>query len=1282
MATGRLSGDFYTQVLDCAGFYRDGRPLADCVWSADALQEAAHSNKTGSFERIDRAFKYHALLRPEGDKGKIGVSDIFELSQSPCIYFKRWDAEPTAAELTRQLLDWQRTVWNDGRAPMLWVVTQTEVRILNAYVRPQRRQGAAALKRVEIGRFKNIAEGLDQLRQFVSREQIESGRFWKSDEARSIKRQNRVDKQLIRDLGSAAKQLQAKDLDLAEAHRLLLRSIFAKYLEVRGWLSGRFLQKTFGIKQFNDALADASTTQRVFDWLAETFNGDVFPHHPEAKKYSKGQLGELQLLLDGGDPKTGQRYLWPYEFGTIPVELLSSIYESFSHALDQHAAEARSVHYTPINLVELTLNEAFDDELFGTTLPSDAKVADLACGSGVFLVQSLRRLVARRVAAGETLTRDLIRNTLYDQIFGVDVLGGAVHIAAISLYLAALELDPNPGSGNKIKFQPLIYPTDEEKRRKRRHFNLFEADAFDTKADFNRQGPFTNKQLSVVVGNPPWTRPAGVRSERLGGEAAETPLHIHYCQENSIRLPNQDPPDQAFFWRAADFAADDARFGMILSGRRFFSHDEDSVAAKRDFLLRFAPLMMMNLGELHREGIFPTAVHPAMIVVARNRRAQRGVDCTYATVERSRTFRGHGVLEIRPDLIKPLSVFRAAQDEDFLKIASWGSARDAALIRHLKQFSTLEEFLEQRNVRPHVGFIRGAETHPIPRENINQPCLETEGWTPFRMSTAGLPLLRDGKMERPRPEGIYRGPLLLFTLSLSESGLTASICQAERLVYSQRYCGIPLPKTETPEWADYLNGIFNSPVSAYFTFLTGSVWGVERDDAPLTDFSRLPIPPIDESPDSAANVIRMAREMRLAAVDGRVPSPAKKRRLDGAVFALYHLEPNQAVLVEDMLANTIDLQRSREQSPALRRPSPDVLSDYCGHFLGVIDQFLALRNERRATADVFALPSDCPLQVVKFSVLSRSSHPPAVRVVARQELGHLLERIAKGLPAEIAADVYTHRRMPALRSRRSLSDQAVASPFLDAIGRHERRRRGAFGTSEELLVNVGTGQRPPAPPDFLRPEDTILPIIAAVLRIAAEAWNRVLRDGVLNATHRRDEPAIAGLLRHRMVIVEREREPREPELKIKPEVGVTAEDEEIVVGSIDIEVVYSLGDEPDLRVECKRVSGSEQDDAKGLAREYVKEGVLRFVGKYGRGHAWGIMVGFVVDGNVAAAVALLAQYITSYQNEPPHVLRAWGREARLGSHDNLFSTCHRKQGGSPIELLHLFLPFPTTRGTA
>lgn|GEM_PF-829068 len=229
-------------------------------------------------------------------------------------------------------------------------------------------------------------------------------------------------------------------------------------------------------------------------------------------------------------------------------------------------------------------------------------------------------------------------------------------------------------------------------------------------------------------------------------------------------------------------------------------------------------------------------------------------------------------------------------------------------------------------------------------------------------------------------------------------------------------------------------------------------------------------------------------------------------------------------------------------------------------------------------------------------------------------------------------------------------------------------------------MNVGKGRRPPTAPQFLAARD-VLAVIEAVLRIVAEAWDRVLQERVLSETHRHDEPRTAGLLRRRMITVEAERTPRRPPMKIKPEVGVPSEDQETVVGFIDIEIIYSLGDEPDLRLECKRVSSTKEDDPTRLANRYVRTGVLHFVGKYGRGHAWGIMIAFVIDGNADDAAVLIAAYVRQDRSQPPHLLRDWRKEARFGPYRHLFNTRHAKSDGAPIEVLHFFLPFPAPSTT-
>ena len=153
--------------------------------------------------------------------------------------------------------------------------------------------------------------------------------------------------------------------------------------------------------------------------------------------------------MAGVHPDTGQRSLWEYRFDIIPIELISSIYEQFAHGAEDQDTDKEGLHYTPISLVNLVL-----DEVMGN-LNADARVLDITCGSGVFLVEALRRLVSIR-ANGETPSRELIRDTLSRQIFGVDKNEAAIRVASFSLYLAALELDPDPTPPESLRFEPLI----------------------------------------------------------------------------------------------------------------------------------------------------------------------------------------------------------------------------------------------------------------------------------------------------------------------------------------------------------------------------------------------------------------------------------------------------------------------------------------------------------------------------------------------------------------------------------------------------------------------------------------------------------------------------------------------------------------------------------------------------------------------------------------------------------------------------------------------------------
>ena len=90
----------------------------------------------------------------------------------------------------------------------------------------------------------------------------------------------------------------------------------------------------------------------------------------------------------------------------------------------------------------------------------------------------------------------------------MDISDAAVRVAAFSLYLAALELDPDPQPPHSLKFQPLIGKT------------LLVGDARSVERQAEGKAALTTptglKTFDLIVGNPPWSFKG---TGRHGGQA-------------------------------------------------------------------------------------------------------------------------------------------------------------------------------------------------------------------------------------------------------------------------------------------------------------------------------------------------------------------------------------------------------------------------------------------------------------------------------------------------------------------------------------------------------------------------------------------------------------------------------------------------------------------------------------------------------------------------------------------------------------------------------------------
>ena len=422
------------RVLEATGYLAEGEPAAPSVFipTSDSVGPVQSGiNRVPSFEP-------DAWWRSNSESAKsstdVGLRAFFKYVDDP-------DDAPVA--------EWQKEVWNQGFAPLLWIVSPRRIDLYNGFGLPKSTEDA---RENLIRTFSLVDEELAKLDRLAGRFAMETGQVW--ERLPSVNRNNSVDKRLLRQLSTLENRLVCEGLLCRDAQALIGRAIFAQYLLDGETLEGDELLEISGQPNLSSVFNDQAATKRLFAWLRDWFNGDMFPSESvPAENY----LSEIGAFLSGADPETGQISLFPYRFDVIPVELISAIYEQFVHSAvaekeekkpRKNAARKQGVFYTPLTAVALVLDEIFEG------LTGDESVLDLTCGSGVFLVEALRRLVLLKSRGSPT--RELIRRVLYEQVYGIDISEEAIRIAAFSLYLAALELDPEPGRKPGLRFEPIV----------------------------------------------------------------------------------------------------------------------------------------------------------------------------------------------------------------------------------------------------------------------------------------------------------------------------------------------------------------------------------------------------------------------------------------------------------------------------------------------------------------------------------------------------------------------------------------------------------------------------------------------------------------------------------------------------------------------------------------------------------------------------------------------------------------------------------------------------------
>jgi len=911
--------------------------------------------------------------------GRVFTPDaLWRSASSLTVYFKFEQSAP-ADDLVSQ---WRREIWNEGFAPLLWVISPQRIDLYNGFGTPVKEGDA---QKHLIRRFENIDTSLKELDELAGRLAIETGQFWAQVPA--VDRKTSVDQKLLSDLGSLEHDLVASNLARSAAQALIGRVIFTQYLIDREIVSAARLNKVCGHTTLPAILRDRPATSKLFEWLAQTFNGDMFPPSSVKTTPAAHHLTRVAEFLEAVDPESGQLSFFPYQFDVIPVELISSIYEQFAHAEprpDGKRTEAlhNGVHYTRLSVVSLILDEVMDG------LSGCESVLDLTCGSGVFLVEALRRLVHLRMQ-GQPPTREVIRSTLYERVYGVDISEAAIRVAAFSLYLAALELDPDPQPPHSLKFQPLIGRT------------LLVGDARTVELDGDGKAALTTptglKQFDLIVGNPPWSFKGQTGTEaRRKTRAAGVPAQ-----------PRGEGLD--FVLRAAEFSHEKTRFGIILSATPFFSRSRTGMAAAQHVMRTLAPVTLVNLSNLC-SWLFATAAMPAVVLFARHRPTQRADQVTVVQIPWTPSGARTHSFEVAPSDVIKLSLGEIERQPLKLKAAAVGRRRDLLLLDELTStHKNLGEQLSLLNSGFQVGLIRGDSANQTLDASrlIGLEVLQVKDMQHFFIPD-GLPTFEQSTAQRPRSRETYQAPLLIVKEMLVKGPRVLAAVAERDIVFTNSYFAASFPHKHT-QTAHLLAGVLSSALAAWFFYLTASEFGVYKRKLLARDLGFLPVPDFSAAAKSQAGKSLLALEKTLR--EGGEIDAQDWNALDEAVFDLYGLGDIDRVVVRDgLLRAGWQWEDGREYS-VVTADSRIEIAAYAKTFLSVMKGWLSVRNKRHMRAEVLDLPSSSALRVVRF-VLEDGPGDSSVSIIAPQgDLNDALARISTRMKVKIATALSAEREL-------------------------------------------------------------------------------------------------------------------------------------------------------------------------------------------------------------------------------------------------------------------------------
>lgn len=690
---------------------------------------------------------------------------------------------------------------------------------------------------------------------------------------------------------------------------LVGRAIFARFLIDRGIINPQTFTQIYarGARP-ESAFETPELAARTCAWLDDKFNGELLPLFPSTPNpkyqeylafFERRKVAEARVLHHltnvmhrASDGRLSLDLEWDgIDFAHVPIGLLSEVYEEYANEFYRADANRESVRYTPRYLAEFTVSHAFGG------LPAkerdQARVLDPASGAGVFLVCALQRLVAERwKATGRRPDTTTIREILNRQICGFDINYSALTLAALSLYLTALELDPAPFPPEKLKFDRLLGKV---LRNVRGPGEDYPYDGI-VLGSLGKQGDLGREDLrfQIVTGNPPWTTFAkwGNKEYDFNHYASDMVQRIvtdHRRDDPALvdvakgYEHNDSLPDTAFLWRAIEWAAADGVIAFVLGGRLLFKRSDIGAKVRNALFQALGVTGVLN--GMHVGRLWPKLTQPFCILFARNRASNPDDRFTLVTPTLEYGPAGQPRMRVDAEARQPVEVRAVLERPHLFKVLTRGGRLDVDIVQRIQDLIAPDLPVEKAEAETGEASTRTIEsywkswTNNTPRsgQGFMEPGEKTQSQSKttrhrvaellrreslvltgddqtnddgslrlgLRINPRQLAFFRAKKLYRLADPQIFMPPLVLINQSFGQSpqGIRARLYLGKApMVYKFNFYGFSCAGHPAGvRLAKYLFCLINSDLFGYYTLLVSAKFGVERRTLFIEDIGEFPI---------------------------------------------------------------------------------------------------------------------------------------------------------------------------------------------------------------------------------------------------------------------------------------------------------------------------------------------------------------------------------------------------------------------------------------------------------